>query len=170
MSYTPLTELRMKYKRQEGNPRAPIRRADLVLPGVNLGTVQGRRYKAIVCELVAEYGKTDITRLRELAVLRVALEQTQSEVVNGNAAAREAMVRISNLASRKESELRARMATAPIDRRPLHERIMGAGPAGKDATATKASKGRDMAAGRIERMAASRRQATNAIEDDGGGG
>lgn len=161
MSYTPQTELRMKYKRREGNPATPLRAANLVLPGLSLRTVQGQRYKAVVEDLVAEFGSAEMTRLRELAALRIALEQTQSEVVGGNAAVRQDMVRISNLVTRKENELRRRMAAAAQvkDTRPLHERIMGVGrlakPAGSGAAAT-----------RIERMGASRREAGNAVHSD----
>lgn len=136
-----------------------------------MNTQQGRRYKAIVEDLVAEYGQTDITRLRELAALRVALEQTQGEVVGGSVKAREDMVRLCNLAARREAELRQRVASAAATRTatPLRQRLASMRQ-DKALGEAKASAGRGMAASRIERMGASRMKAAKAVGDDGGDG
>lgn len=170
VSYTPQTEIRMKYRRGEGNLATPLRAANLVLPGLNLCTVQGRRYKAVVKDLIAEYGSSDAERVRELAALRIALEQVQSEVVSGNASMREDMVRISNLASRKEKELRERVASASAvrDARPLHERIMSARPSGR-AIAPKGSAFRDVADAPASRIRQALKQPVLQSDDEGDG-
>src|SRR3974390_2167050 len=84
-------------KRRFGRPNAKVRAAGLALPGLDLRSVEGRRYAAVVLDLVNEYGDNDMVRLRELAGLRVTLEQTQVEALRGSARAREDCVRISNM-------------------------------------------------------------------------
>ncbi len=97
-----------KKKRRFGRPNHALRLANLTLPGLDLRSQEGRRYRAIVEELVAEYGQKELTRLRELAGLRISLEIVQVEAMRGSVRAREDSVRISNIICRRETELRAR--------------------------------------------------------------
>lgn len=142
------------------------------LPGVNMRSAAGRRYRDIALSLIAEYGVADTVRLRELAGLKFSLEQVQALVVRGDAPARVDLVRLSNLIARRENELRHRasVAAAVKDTRPLHERLMDAKPSGGRVGEAKGVAGRGLAASRIERMAASRREAGDAIHDDEGDG
>jgi general stress protein YciG len=117
------------------------------LPGVNMRSAAGRRYRDITLALIAEYGDADTVRLRELAGLKFSLEQVQALVVRGDAPARVDLVRLSNLIARRETELRHRSAAAAVkDTRPLHERLMDAGriakPFGGPAGMPKGGKGR----------------------------
>lgn len=140
------------------------------LAGVSMRSSDGRRFRDIIEALIVEFGpRADTARLRELGSLKFSLERVQALAVGGDPRAIEDLVRLSNLISRRESELRTRVAAAPIERRPLHERLMSAKPSGGRATAAKASAGRDVAATRIERMGAARREAGEAIRDDEGG-
>jgi len=97
-----------KKKRRFGRPTHALRLSNLALPGLDLRSQEGRRYAAVILELVEEHGERDLTRLRELAALRISLEQTQVEAMRGSAKAREDTVRLSNLICRRENELRAR--------------------------------------------------------------
>lgn len=155
-------------KRRFGRPDVPR-----PLAGLDMRSQEAKVFVARLKEVAAEYPDGEPSRLREIAGLRVALEQVQLEVLKGNGKAREDLVRISNLISRRENELQTRRAaTAPIDPRPLHERLRDtvAKPSGGRAGEVKASAGRGIAATRIERISAARREATNAIPDDDGDG
>jgi hypothetical protein len=67
------------------------------LPGLDLRSAEGKHYSIIYAEVAAEFGaeKRSISRLREVAGLRCALEQIHTEVVRGSAKAREDLVRVS---------------------------------------------------------------------------
>jgi hypothetical protein len=80
------------------------------LVGVDMRSLGGRRYRAIVEHLAAEFGTANAIALRELAGLRYTLEQTQAAIVSGDTRARTDLVRISNLIARRERELRERSA------------------------------------------------------------
>jgi hypothetical protein len=85
------------------------------LPGVDMRSEHGRRFRDIVEALVAEFGPVaDTVRLRELAGLKFSLEHVQARAVMGDASACADLVRMSNLIIRREQELRTRIvATAP---------------------------------------------------------
>ncbi len=76
------------------------------LPGVDMRSPRGRRYRDIVAGLIATFGDSDPDALRDLATSRLALEDVQAEVIAGVASAREDMVRIGNLIARREAALR----------------------------------------------------------------
>lgn len=97
-----------KKKRRFGRPTHALRLSNLALPGLDLRSQEGRRYRTVIEELVAEYGERELTRLRELAGLRISLEIVQVEAMRGSVRAREDSVRISNIICRRETELRAR--------------------------------------------------------------
>jgi hypothetical protein len=86
------------------------------LSGIDMRSRRGRRFKDIVDALVAEFGDTNPVALREVASLRFSLEETQADVVNGVARAREDLVRLSNLIARRETILR--QASTPRDQTP----------------------------------------------------
>jgi hypothetical protein len=171
VSDTLLTEVKRKRKRYEGRYVTPLRAAHLVPPGLSLRTTEGQRFKTVITALIAEYGQHDLMRLRELASLRIVMELTQAEAVSGNASAREDLVRLSNLISRRESELRTRaLAAAPVvkDTRPLYERVMN--PASNKALGEAKASGRRIGASRpVKRVSEARAQAGDAIRDDEGG-
>lgn len=107
-----------KKKRRFGRPTHALRLSNLALPGLDLRSQEGRRYAAVILELVEEHGERDLTRLRELAALRISLEQTQVEAMRGSAKAREDTVRLSNLICRRENELRTRARPKSPDAAP----------------------------------------------------
>ena len=80
------------------------------LPGVDMRSHHGRRFRDIVEVLLGEFGAVDTARLRELASLKFTFEQVQAAVVAGDSRACEDLVRLSNLITRREAELRTRMA------------------------------------------------------------
>jgi hypothetical protein len=66
----------------------------------------------------------DATRVRELAGIRLAIEVATAAAIGGDAKARQDIVRLSNLAARKERELRAAKRAAPAaPPSSLHERL-----------------------------------------------
>jgi hypothetical protein len=75
--------------------------------------LSGLRYRDLVEDIIAKFGAVSPVELRELAGLQYALEQTQADVVLGDARARDDLVRISNLVARRENELRAAMRASP---------------------------------------------------------
>jgi hypothetical protein len=83
------------------------------LPGCDMRTAQGRRWRDIVDGVVAEWGPaTDPNWLREMAALRMMLEQTQAQVVNGgDLRARDNLLRLSRLIERREDQMRSARAT-----------------------------------------------------------
>ncbi len=66
----------------------------------------GRRYRDLVDQLVSQFGDANLEAVRELAGLRFSLEQCQASAVNGDAHAREDLVRLFNLIGRREKVLR----------------------------------------------------------------
>ena len=115
-----------KKKRRFGRPDNQLRMAGFSLPGLDQRTQEGRRYARVITELVAEFGAVDTIRLRELAGLRLTLEQVQTEAILGSVKAREDVVRVSNLIARREVELRTRHAArAPVVKKPspLHQHL-----------------------------------------------
>jgi len=82
------------------------------LPGVDMRSARGRRYSDIVDALEAEFGSEDNDALREIASLKLSLEDAQADAINGDVKAREDQVRLSNLLTRRETALRNRKAKA----------------------------------------------------------
>jgi hypothetical protein len=76
------------------------------LAGVDMRRAAGRRYLNLVDQLVSQFGDANLEAVRELAGLRFSLEQCQARVVNGDARAREDLVRLFNLIGRREKVLR----------------------------------------------------------------
>jgi hypothetical protein len=105
-------------KRRFGRPTHALRLSNLALPGLDLRSQEGKRYAAVVAELVAEYGNTDLTRIKELAALRISLEKVQVEAMRGSVKAREDVVRFANLLTRRENELHARAKPKAADAAP----------------------------------------------------
>ncbi len=94
------------------------------LPGVDMRTDRGRRFRDIVEALVVEFGPgVDNARLRELGALKFNLEQTQALALAGDPRAREDVVRIANLIRRQEKELRIRKAAMAPPMTPLRQRL-----------------------------------------------
>jgi hypothetical protein len=114
-----------KKKRRFGRPDVPR-----PLAGLDMRSQEAKVFLARLEEVTREFPYGDPARLREIAGLRVALEQTQLEVLRGNARAREDLVRISNLISRREGELNTRQAVRAPAPRTLAERLMAKGSAG----------------------------------------
>jgi hypothetical protein len=86
--------------------RSAVTNNPFFLPGVDMRSTRGRRYRDIVTALIADFGDTDTAALRDLATSRLALEDVQAAVIAGNVSAREDMVRIGNLIGRREAALR----------------------------------------------------------------
>lgn len=100
------------------------------LDGVDGRSVDGKRYRDLVDSLVIEFGAHDPVRLRELAGLIFSREKIQAAVINGDARAAEDLVRISNLVTRREKELRARQRRAAAGPpAALRDRLAGRYPA-----------------------------------------
>jgi hypothetical protein len=103
-----------KKKRRFGRPDVPR-----PLAGLDMRSQEAKLFLARLKEVTAEFPDGEPSRLREIAGLRVALEQTQVEVLKGNARAREDLVRISNLIARREGELRTKKTAAVTPRSAL---------------------------------------------------
>jgi len=77
------------------------------LDGVDGRSAEGKRYRDLLDSLISEFGSHDPIRLRELAGLKYTQELTQAAAIKGDERAREDLVRLANLISRRESSLRA---------------------------------------------------------------
>ncbi len=97
-----------KKKRRFGRPHMRHR-----LPGLDFRTPEGRRYREIADAVFAEYEGEDPIRLRELAGLKLTLEQVQALTIRGDRKALEDLVRLSNLITRRENEIKDRARAAP---------------------------------------------------------
>jgi hypothetical protein len=95
--------------------------------GLDGRSERGRRWRDVLEALIAEYGADEPDRLRALATLRLSLEATETAVINGDVLRSEDLVRLTNLISRREKELRAkqryREAKAPSLREHLAKRM-----------------------------------------------
>jgi hypothetical protein len=92
-----------KKKRRFGRP-------DVVRPlvGLDMRSQEAKAFVSRLKEVTAEYPDGEPSRLREIAGLRVTLEQVQVEILKGSSRARVDLVRLSNLISRREGELSTR--------------------------------------------------------------
>jgi hypothetical protein len=82
---------------------------DPLYAGIDRRSRVGRRFTDLVEAALVEFGSHDLDKIRALASLRVSLEQAQHEVLSGDAAVREDLVRLSNLVAKREKELRLAM-------------------------------------------------------------
>ncbi len=103
-----------KKKRRFGRPDVPR-----PLAGLDMRTQEGKLFLSRLQEVEKEFPYGEPARHREIAGLRVALEQCQVETLRGSQPARVDLVRISNLIARREGELRTRKATAAPAPAPL---------------------------------------------------
>jgi hypothetical protein len=87
-------------------------------PGLNGNSERGRRWRDLLEAAIGEYGTEYPDKLREIATLQFSLEAAQAEVFAGDIAQSENVVRISNLISRREKELRARARQREAERAP----------------------------------------------------
>jgi hypothetical protein len=109
------------------------------LAGISMHTPEGRRFKDIVDAILVEFGDdADVTRVRELASLKFSHEMIQAQVIAGDLAKTDDLVRLSNLIARMERDLRRRKAAAAaaMPRKPLRERILSASQARRHALAS----------------------------------
>ncbi len=96
------------------------------LHGVDGRSARGKRYRDLLDSLIVEFGTDSPVRLRELAGLMFTREMMQAAVVNGDIAACEDLVRLSNVIERKEKALRAARRRQASDAPPsLHEHLTG---------------------------------------------
>jgi hypothetical protein len=83
------------------------------LEGLDGRTSHGRRFRDLTDELAGEFGHASASALRELAGIRLAIEVATAAAIGGDGRARQDTVRLSNLAARKERDLReAKQAAA----------------------------------------------------------
>ena len=75
-------------------------------------SAHGRRFADLMDVLSGQYSALDPVVLRELASLKLTLELTTAAVISGDRRARGDLVRISNVISRRESQLKAENAKA----------------------------------------------------------
>jgi hypothetical protein len=78
------------------------------LVGVDGRTERARRYRDLLEGCLAEFGPGEPDKLRALAAMKLSLEATQAAVINGDVLRSEDLVRLANVISRREQELRAR--------------------------------------------------------------
>jgi hypothetical protein len=91
------------------------------LAGISMHTPEGRRFKDIVDAILVEFGRdADVTRVRELASLKFSHEMIQGEVIAGDLAKTDDLVRLSNLIARMERDLRRRKAARAAMTPPAH--------------------------------------------------
>jgi hypothetical protein len=91
------------------------------LAGISMHTPEGRRFKDIVDAILVEFGRdADVTRVRELASLKFSHEMIQGEVIAGDLAKTDDLVRLSNLIARMERDLRRQKAARAAMTPPAH--------------------------------------------------
>lgn len=91
------------------------------LAGISMHTPEGRRFKDIVDAILVEFGgDADVTRVRELASLKFSHEMIQAQVIAGDLAKADDLVRLSNLIARMERDLRRRKAARAAMTPPAH--------------------------------------------------
>jgi hypothetical protein len=84
--------------------------------GLNGNTERGRRWRDLLELAIAEFGEGYPDKLREIATLKFSLEAAQAEVFAGDIAQSENVVRLSNLISRREKEMRAKARQREAER------------------------------------------------------
>jgi len=66
--------------------------------------------------LIAAVGPGEPDKLRELATMKLSLEATQAAVINGDLLRSEDLVRLANVISKRERELRAKQRQREVER------------------------------------------------------
>ena len=91
------------------------RRRKLVVrfDGVDMRSRQARRLKAILADLVAQFGDDDLNTLRTIAANQLALEQLQADALAGRMSAIEQSVRLANAIARARAALRSASKAKP---------------------------------------------------------
>jgi hypothetical protein len=84
--------------------------------GLNGNTERGRRWRDLLELAIGEFGEGYPDKLREIATLKFSLEAAQAEVFAGDIEQSENVVRLSNLISRREKELRAKARAREAER------------------------------------------------------
>jgi hypothetical protein len=96
------------------------------LAGVDGRSSDGKRFRDLLDMAVEEFGQHDPLKLRELAALRFSLEKVVEAVVAGDTLRAEDQVRLANLISRREKELRAKARQREAEpREGLRSRLAG---------------------------------------------
>ena len=100
------------------HPRARSRITNNVresLVGVDGRSERARRYRDLLEGLIVEFGPGEPDKLRALAAMKLSLEATQAAVINGDVLRSEDLVRLANLISRREKELRAKQRQRQVE-------------------------------------------------------
>jgi len=91
-------------------------------------SAQGKRYRDIIDGVVSEFGSAELSLVREVAGLRYVIEREQAALITDEERSPENLVRLQNVCSRKERELRLRArrtsaAAAPAPGSGLRDRL-----------------------------------------------
>jgi len=84
--------------------------------GVDGRSERGRRWRDLLDGLIAAVGPGEPDKLRELATMKLSLEATQAAVINGDLLRSEDLVRLANVISKRERELRAKQRQREVER------------------------------------------------------
>jgi hypothetical protein len=83
-----------------------------VLTGADQRSAQARRFRDIIEGLISEFGDAEPNRLREIGMLKFAIEREQEAIVADVTRSAETLLRLSNSCERKEHRLHLRMRQA----------------------------------------------------------
>ena len=100
------------------HPRARSRITNNVresLVGVDGRSERARRYRDLLEGLIVEFGPGEPDNLRALAAMKLSLEATQAAVINGDVLRSEDLVRLANVISKRERELRAKQRQREVE-------------------------------------------------------
>jgi hypothetical protein len=93
------------------------------LPGLDARTAAGKRFTQIAGSIIADYPGADIARVRELALLRLSIELRQGRLLSSDDPSQsDQLIRLSNLAARRERDLRLRRR--PVKQPTFIERLL----------------------------------------------
>jgi hypothetical protein len=84
------------------------------MPGLDMRSPAGRRYRDIVDSVISKFGSEDTEAVRELASLKLTLEQTQALAMNGDQRARTDVVRLLRMVEKREAALRQSAMAARV--------------------------------------------------------
>jgi hypothetical protein len=88
--------------------RSKLTNDPTLLPGIDRRSSGGRRFLDLAEAIATEYPDASTIAVKELASLQFSLEKVQAAVVAGDIERAEDQVRLANLITRKEKELRAK--------------------------------------------------------------
>jgi hypothetical protein len=74
----------------------------------------GRRWRDVVTAIITKFGSDDTETVRELAGLRITLEQTQAAAMTGDQKARTDVVRLLRMVEKREAALRQSAVAARV--------------------------------------------------------